>query len=99
MSDEPAPVGGLVASSGRVPSDANEQPDAAAVPGAHGAWTPRALAFQESQRRELLAARYACEVGRQQHIAGLQCGHCLLESWAVTEGRAGYSFVCEISNH
>ena len=56
MPDEPAPVGGLVAGSGRTPSDA-DRASADAPPGATpGTLAPRTLAFREAQRRELLEA-------------------------------------------
>jgi PAS domain S-box-containing protein len=55
LPDEPAPVGGLVASSGRTPSDPEKADEATAV-GAAGGWGPRALASQEARRRELFEA-------------------------------------------
>ena len=57
MPDEPAPVGGLVASSGRTSADP-QTPEEAAVAGVSGAWGPRALASQEARRRVSLCNLY-----------------------------------------
>jgi hypothetical protein len=43
-----------------------------------------------------LAARQALEVGREQHVAGLQLRHYLLESWPIAQSSAGDPLVCEI---
>ena len=56
MPDEPAPAGRLVTSSESKLSDAPEGPDDLALSGAPGMFTPRALASQEAQRRELFEA-------------------------------------------
>lgn len=53
MPDEPAPVGGLVASSGRTEPDGQ---DGATESATAGALVPRTLALHEAQRRELLEA-------------------------------------------
>jgi PAS domain S-box-containing protein len=53
---EPAPVGGLVASSGCIGPEGVRKQDAAPMAAAAGSLTPRALASQEAQRRELLEA-------------------------------------------
>src|SRR5712692_4597073 len=54
--DEPAPVGGLVASSGCIPPDADGARSHATPAATPGTLAPRTLAFREAQRRELLEA-------------------------------------------
>ena len=54
--DEPAPVAGLVAASASDSSDVAPDPDEPGLYGGTGGVTPRALAFEEAQRRELFAA-------------------------------------------
>jgi PAS domain S-box-containing protein len=54
--DEPAPVGGLVAGSGRASPDAARGQDEAPLASALGVRAPQASASQEAQRRELLEA-------------------------------------------
>jgi PAS domain S-box-containing protein len=54
--DEPAPVGGLVAGSGRITRDANGAPGGGTPAATPGTLAPRTLAIREAQRRELLEA-------------------------------------------
>jgi PAS domain S-box-containing protein len=54
--DEPAPVGGLVASDRRARPDKRRSPEEATVNGGAGTLPPIALAFEEAYRRELLEA-------------------------------------------
>jgi PAS domain S-box-containing protein len=54
--DEPAPVGGLVASSGRITPDAHRAAGPAKPAATPRTLGPRTLAFREAQRRELLEA-------------------------------------------
>ena len=56
MPDEPAPVGGLVASSGRIAAGANGGRSGATPAATPGTLAPRTLALREAQRRELLEA-------------------------------------------
>ena len=56
MSDEPAPVGGLVTDPARTAPPATGSVDDVVLAGAAGTFAPQALAFREAQRRELLEA-------------------------------------------
>jgi signal transduction histidine kinase len=54
--DEPAPAAGLVTNTNWEAFETSRAPDEAALSGAQGVFSPRALASHEAQRRELFAA-------------------------------------------